>query len=155
MPFRPANQAPSGDDIYCAILGFLSNRSTRNCYHNVGGPEPEQEDRRRKMVAFYGKTRVEETDFLSGLVLDQASESGPALKDTPPRSYTPDDEARVLKRFEQTLSHLDIDESLVDTSEPDRLAAVSVLEDIEPISRDIGVSPDKIRAVLRDKGIIE
>jgi len=82
--------------------------------------------------------------------MDAGPPSGPW---TPPPGapYTKDDADRVQKLFEQTLGVMSeaVDENV------EEQAAASITEDIEPVSREIGVAPDTIRAVLRDMGAIQ
>jgi len=73
MPLRPANQPPTEADLYCVILGFLSQKSARNCYNNRSPDriaELGEDGARSKMIANYGAARVEKADFISGLAMD-------------------------------------------------------------------------------------
>jgi hypothetical protein len=71
----------------------------------------------------------------------------------PENLYTMDEANRVLKIFEQTLAA--IPEDIGDPGDAEGVAAESMADDIVAISKEIGVSEDKIRAVLRDRGALE
>lgn len=153
MARGPGKEPPAERDVFCTILGYLAGKPEQPCADAMAPVNQERVGLRaveEDLRDAYGRAPVHEARLLTA----RAAEEYVSLHPRGPL-YSEDDKARVLKIFEQTLGVVEVAEELFDTSAPETAAAASMVEDIEPISREIGVAPEKIRAVLRDIGAIQ